>query len=163
MPTARSEGQFVTFSLDGQVFAVPVTVVREILDHDEPTRLPQGPDFLLGLKDVRGQGVPVIDLRLKLGMTPTVKTQDTRILVLDVKLGERSLPLGLVADKVFEVASFDLSAIDPAPEVGVDWASDYIAGVIRKDDGFIVVVDLGRLFTQAEQDAAASIPVGLVA
>lgn len=163
MSSAAGEGQFVTFSLDRQIFAVPVAVVREILDHDEPARLPQGPNFLLGLKDVRGHGVPVIDLRLKLGMSPTVKTQDTRIVVLDVPLGERSLPLGLVADKVFEVAAFDLSTIGPPPEVGVTWSSDYIAGVILKEDGFVVIVDLARLFTQVEREAVAGSPLELVA
>ena len=163
MSSAAGEGQFVTFSLDRQIFAVPVAVVREILDHDEPARLPQGPNFLLGLKDVRGQGVPVIDLRLKLGMSPTVKTQDTRIVVLDVPLGERSLPLGLVADKVFEVATFDLSTIGPPPEVGVTWPSEYIAGVILKEDGFVVIVDLARLFTQVEREAVAVSPLELVA
>ncbi|AXV17489.1 chemotaxis protein CheW (plasmid) [Neorhizobium sp. SOG26] len=163
MSALTGEGQFVTFSLDRQVFAVPVGVVREILDHDEPARLPQGPNFLLGLKDVRGQGVPVIDLRLKLGMEPTVRTQDTRILVLDVPLGERSLPLGLVADKVFEVATFDLSTIGPPPEVGVSWPSDYIAGVILKEQGFVVIVDLARLFTQVERDAVITSPIDLVA
>ena len=163
MSALTGEGQFVTFSLDRQVFAVPVGVVREILDHDEPARLPQGPNFLLGLKHVRGQGVPVIDLRLKLGMEPTVRTQDTRILVLDVPLGERSLPLGLVADKVFEVATFDLSTIGPPPEVGVSWPSDYIAGVILKEQGFVVIVDLARLFTQVERDAVITSPIDLVA
>ena len=143
---ASHEAQFVTFSLDRQLFAVPVGVVREILDHEEPAPIPQRPEFLLGLKDVRGQGVPVIDLRLKLGMSPTVRTQDTRIVVIDVPQGERVLPLGLVADKVFEVTSFDLSQVGPAPEVGVTWSSDYIAGVILKDEKFVVIVDLARMF-----------------
>jgi Chemotaxis signal transduction protein len=148
MSSTAGEGQFVTFSLDRQIFAVPVGVVREILDHDEPAVIPQGPDFLLGLKDVRGQGVPVIDLRLKLGMSPTIRTQDTRILVLDVPLGERSLPLGLVADKVFEVTTFDLSTAGPPPDVGVNWASEYIAGVILKDEKFVVIIDQARMFAQ---------------
>ena len=163
MSVGANEKQFVTFSLGRQIFAVPVSVVREILDHEEPARLPQGPDFLLGLRDVRGQGVPVIDLRMKLGMSSTARTQDTRILVLDVPVGERSLPLGLVADRVFEVATLDLATVSPAPEVGVDWASDYIAGVILKEDGFVVIVDVGRLFAPAEQDTVMNAVVDLVA
>lgn len=158
------EGQFVTFSLDRQVFAVPVDVVREILDHDEPSRIPHGPSFLLGLKDVRGQGVPVIDLRLKLGMSKTIKTQDTRILVLDVPLAERTLPLGLVADKVFEVTSFPLDQVEPAPEIGVKWPSEYIAGVVRREDGFVVIVDLARLFAESERrEVTDALPASLVA
>jgi purine-binding chemotaxis protein CheW len=162
MSNGTGEGQFVTFSLDRQLFAVPVGVVREILDHDEPAPIPRGPNFLLGLKDVRGQGVPVIDLRLKLGMTPTVRTQDTRILVLDVPHGERSLSLGLVADKVFEVTTFDLNTVEPPPEVGVTWSSEYIAGLILKDEQFVVIVDLGRMFA-ADHDVAALTSANLAA
>lgn len=143
------EAQFVTFALGDEVFAVPVEVVREILDHEEPFKIPHGPDYLLGLRDVRGQGVPVIDLRLRLGMTRTVKTPHTRILVLDVPVGERVLALGLVADRVFEVVPFRDDQIETAPDIGVRWRSDYIAGVVRRDSGFVVIVDLARLFSDS--------------
>lgn len=90
MASPSSESQFVTFSLENELFAVPVEVVREILDHEEAFKIPHGPDYLLGLRDVRGQGVPVVDLRLRLGMTKTEKTPHTRILVLDVQIGRSS-------------------------------------------------------------------------
>jgi purine-binding chemotaxis protein CheW len=142
-----SESQFVTFSLGEELFAVPVEVVREILDHEDPFKIPHGPDYLLGLRDVRGQGVPVIDLRLRLGMSRTVKTPHTRILVLDVPVADRMLALGLVADRVYEVVPFRKDQIETAPDIGVRWRSDYIAGVVRRESGFVVIVDLGRLFS----------------
>ena len=86
MATTSLEAQFVTFGLGEEVFAVPVEVVREILDMRQPFEIPEGPAYLLGLIDVRGQGVPMIDLRLKLGLPTTVPTPHTRILVLDVPL-----------------------------------------------------------------------------
>lgn len=144
-----SEAQFVTFSLGEEIFAVPVEVVREILDHEEAFKIPHGPDYLLGLRDVRGQGVPVIDLRLRLGLSRTVKTPHTRILVLDVPLEQRVLALGLVADRVYEVVPFQPSQIEPAPDIGIRWKSDYIAGVVRRDGGFVVIVDLARLFSDS--------------
>lgn len=144
-----SEAQFVTFSLGEEIFAVPVEVVREILDHEEAFKIPHGPDYLLGLRDVRGQGVPVIDLRLRLGLSRTVKTPHTRILVLDVPLEQRMLALGLVADRVYEVVPFQPSQIEPAPDIGIRWKSDYIAGVVRRDGGFVVIVDLARLFSDS--------------
>ncbi|MFB2550019.1 chemotaxis protein CheW [Ensifer soli] len=147
MAGASSESQFVTFSLGDEVFALPVSVVREILDHEEAFKIPHGPDYLLGLRDVRGQGVPVIDLRLKLGMTRTVRTPHTRILVLDVPMRERTLALGLVADKVFEVTPFRHDEIEQAPDIGARWNSDYIAGVVRRNGGFVVIIDLVRLFS----------------
>jgi purine-binding chemotaxis protein CheW len=150
MAGTSSESQFVTFSLDNEVFAVPVSVVREILDHEDAFKIPHGPEYLLGLRDVRGQGVPVIDLRLRLGMTKTEKTPHTRALVLDVPIGEKILTLGLVADRVFEVIPFRSDEIEGAPDIGVRWPSDYIAGVVRRNGGFVVIVDLARLFSGAE-------------
>jgi purine-binding chemotaxis protein CheW len=150
MASPSSESQFVTFSLDNEIFAVPVTVVREILDHEEAFKIPHGPEYLLGLRDVRGQGVPVIDLRLRLGMTKTEKTPHTRALVLDVPIGDRTLPLGLVADRVFEVVPFRAEDIEGAPDIGIRWPSDYIAGVVRRNGGFVVIVDLARLFSSSE-------------
>ena len=149
MAATSSEAQFVTFALGEELFAVPVEVVREILDHEEPFKIPHGPEYLLGLRDVRGQGVPVIDLRLRLGMSRTVKTPHTRILVLDVPVGDRVLALGLVADRVFEVVPFRDEQIESAPDIGVRWRSDYIAGVVRRDGGFVVIVDLARLFSDS--------------
>ncbi len=150
MAGTSSESQYVTFSLDNEVFAVPVSVVREILDHEEAFKIPHGPDYLLGLRDVRGQGVPVIDLRLRLGMSRTEKTPHTRALVLDVPMAEKILTLGLVADRVYEVVPFRNDEIEGAPDIGVRWPSDYIAGVVRRNGGFVVIVDLARLFSGAE-------------
>ncbi len=147
MAATTTESQFVTFSLGEEIFAVPVTVVREILDHEDAFKIPHGPDYLLGLRDVRGQGVPIIDLRLRLGMTPTEKTPHTRILVLDVPIGERVLALGLVADRVYEVVPFRHAQIEAAPDIGIRWRSEYIAGVVRRDTGFVVIIDLARLFS----------------
>ena len=149
MATTASESQFVTFSLGEEIFAVPVEVVREILDHEEPFKIPHGPDYLLGLRDVRGQGVPVIDLRLRLGLSRTVKTPHTRILVLDVPVADRVLVLGLVADRVYEVVPFRGDQIETAPDIGIRWRSDYIAGVVRRNGGFVVIVDLARLFSDS--------------
>ena len=156
MKTGGTETQFVTFALGSEVFAVPVSVVREILDHEEVFRIPNGPAYLLGLRNVRGQGVPIIDLRLRLGLTKTVPTPNTRVLVVDVPLGERILTLGLVADRVFEVAAFEAEQIETAPDIGVNWNSAYIEGVVRRDSTFAVIVSLARLLSTGEAAALAA-------
>lgn len=148
------EGQYVTFGLGGDMFAAPVRLVREILTYQVPSRIPNGPAYLLGLTDVRGQGVPTADLRLRLGMAPTEPTLNTRILVLDIPLEDRLLSLGLVADRVFEVTAFSAEQIEPAPDIGVRWRSDYIFGVVRRDDGFVVLLDLARLLSTVDPAAA---------
>ncbi|MBZ5763452.1 chemotaxis protein CheW [Rhizobium sp. VS19-DR104.2] len=150
------EAQFVTFSLGDEMFAVTVDVVREILDYAEAFKIPNGPDYLLGLRDVRGQGVPTIDLRLKLGMSKTIPTFNTRVLVLDVPVEDRLLSLGLVADRVYEVTSFQHAQIGAAPDIGVRWRSGYIAGVVHHDSGFVVIVDLARLLSREDTSALSA-------
>ena len=156
MSATSDEGQFVTLCLGAEVFAVPVALVREILDYRECFRIPEGPDYLLGLIDVRGRGTPVIDLRQKLGMPKVPPCPATRIMVLDIPLAERVLSLGLVADRVLEVATFSASQIEGAPDVGVPWRSDYIAGVVRREQGFVVLFDLPKLLTADEAVLSAS-------
>jgi purine-binding chemotaxis protein CheW len=140
------EAQYVTFAIDRETFAAPVGLVREILDYAAPFRIPNGPDYLLGLTEVRGRGVPTVDLRQRLGLPPVEPTPHTRIVVLDVPLADRALSLGLVTDRVFEVAPFRADEIEPAPDIGVRWRSEYIAGVVRREGGFVVLIDLARLF-----------------
>ncbi|MFC0684167.1 chemotaxis protein CheW [Novosphingobium clariflavum] len=144
------EIQAVTFGLGAEVFAVPVTLVREILDYRETFRIPGGPDYLLGLTDMRGEGVTTIDLRLRLGLSPVAPTPATRILVIDIPLEDRVLVLGLVVDRVIEVTSFRADQIGGAPDVGVRWSSDYIGGVVKRDEGFTVLVDMARIFSSQE-------------
>lgn len=145
------ETQFVTFGLDNDRFAAPVAQVREILDYRPAAKIPNGPAYLLGMIDVRGQGVPALDLRVRLGLGPIQPTSNTRILVLDVMLEDRILTLGVVADRVFEVITIASDEIKPAPDVGVAWQSDYIAGVVRRSDGFIVLMDIGQLLSSSDQ------------
>jgi purine-binding chemotaxis protein CheW len=142
--------QFVTLGVNEEVFAVPVGTVREILDMQRMFRLPEAPSYLAGLIDVRGRPVPAIDLRVKLGLPATTATQSTRILVLDIPLGERLLTIGLIADRVFEVVSFTEDEMELPPDIGLSWRSDYIKGVTRRNGGFVIVFDLARLFSSSE-------------
>ena len=153
-----SEGQYVTFGLGDELFAAPVGLVREILTYQAPSRIPNSPDYLLGLTDVRGQGVPTADLRIRLGMAPTEPTLNTRILVLDIPLEDRVLSLGLGADRGFEVTAFTADQIEPSPDIGVKWRSDYISGVVRREDGFVVLIDLPRLLSSTDTVSLASFP-----
>ncbi len=158
MSARTGEIQFVTLGLGAEVFAVPVEYVREILDYTPPSALPEGPAYLLGLTDVRGRATPTLDLRLKLGLAAVPPTLATRILVLDVPVEGRQLALGLVADRVIEVAAFTPEEIEPAPDIGVRWRSDYMRGVVRRDTDFVVLFDLPRLLTSQDTavlDAAA--------
>jgi len=142
--------QFVTLGIDGEIFGIEVTAVREILEVRPITRLPQCPPYLLGMIDVRGSTVPVIDLRSKLGLPSAANTEQTRILVLDIPGESGARVLGLLTDRVFEVTSLDEQVMQPPPDIGVRWRSDYIQGLGRRGDAFVVVFDLERLFSSHE-------------
>jgi purine-binding chemotaxis protein CheW len=148
---AASEGQFVTLGIEREVFGVPVEAVLEILDMQPLFRVPEAPPYMLGLIDLRGRSVPVLDLRIKLGLPPIAPTETTRILVLEVQISSsqdagRTVVLGLVADRVFEVMALSAQEIEPAPDIGVRWRSDYIRGVGHRDARFVIIFDLPRLF-----------------
>jgi purine-binding chemotaxis protein CheW len=145
--TASGETQFVTLGIDREVFAVPVELVLEILAMRALFRVPDAPPHLAGLIDVRDQAVPVIDLRLKLGLEAAPATGNTRILVLEVPVTGRKLVLGLIADRVFEVIALDQSMIGPPPDIGTMWRSEYISGVARRGDNFVIIFDLPRLLS----------------
>lgn len=150
-PAAGTADRFyVTLGIDREVFAVPVETVLEILDMRPLFRIPEAPAYLAGLIDVRGRGVPVIDLRTKLGLASIEANENTRILVLEVPLANRRLVLGLIADRVFEVASLPDSELEGAPDIGMTWRSEYIRGVGRRGDSFVVVLDVQRLFSVEE-------------
>jgi purine-binding chemotaxis protein CheW len=141
--------QFVTIGIGQEVFAVPVEAVVEILDLRPVARLPEAPAYLAGLIDVRGRSVPVIDLRVKLGLTPIAATESTRILVLEIAINGRHLALGLIADRVFEVITLAQGEVEAPPDIGVKWRSDYISGVGRRAGGFVIIFDLPNLFSNA--------------
>jgi len=123
--------QYVTLGVGDERFAVPVERVREILQ-------------------MRGQGVPVVDLRLKLGLERGEDTETTRIIVLQVLVGGRELTLGLRTDRVFEVTALDDNRLEPPPEIGTSWSSDCIVGVGRRNGAFVTVFDLGRLLAVSD-------------
>ncbi len=157
---ATIDTQFVTLGIDREVFAVPVETVLEILDMRELFRVPDAPAHLVGLIDVRGRGVPVIDLRVKLGLPAREITEGTRIMVLEIPIAGRQLVLGLVADRVYEVASLDNGRLEPPPDIGTKWRSEYIRGVGRRGEHFVVVFDLARLFASDEQAFLGSSSLG---
>ena len=137
--------QYLTLGLDGETFGISIRNVREILDMRPISRLPHAPHFLLGMIDVRGSGYPIVDLRLKLDLPSVPATEATRIIILDVPVADRVVGVGFVADCVYEVTDVDESAMEAVPSVGGRWKSDYIAGIGRKGEKFVVIFDLAKL------------------
>src|SRR6516165_6640991 len=110
-PVTANATSYVTLGVGDEIFAVDVAIVREILAYRAVVHLPNAPPFLVGVIDVRGCTVPVIALRLKLGLPAVSITDDTRILVLEIDVEGRQLVVGLLADRVFEVAEFEIDGL----------------------------------------------------
>ncbi|MBL8967440.1 MAG: chemotaxis protein CheW [Spirochaetaceae bacterium] len=142
---AKPKSEHLIFRVDGEAYALSVETVREVVEYGRITSIPLSDPSMRGLINLRGAGVPVVDLRLLLGLWPADATRDTSIIIVDAPAGagETSL-LGAIADSVCEVTSF--GALEPAPRFGSRAPLEYIAGICRKGDGFVVVLDAERLF-----------------
>lgn len=144
--------QFVTLGAGAEVYAAPVEKVQEILEMRPIARLPRTPANLLGMIDVRSESVPVVDLCATLGIDPVENDVNTRIVVLRLSIEGRETVLGLRTDRVFEVTVLDSEQLDPPPSTGRRWDSDIVAGIGRRNGSFVTVLDLERLFADAEFD-----------
>lgn len=147
---ALEKRTYLTFQLEDEVFAVDVHHVHEVLEFTTVTKIPGVPDFVRGIINLRGRVVPVVDLRLKFGMTATEKTQATCVIVLDIGSGENSAIIGALADSVKEVFEFETGQVEPPPRIGSLSNSDYIRGIGKRDDQFTIILNINRVFSSEE-------------
>jgi purine-binding chemotaxis protein CheW len=152
---ASNANQYLTFTLDNEQYAIGVAKVREVLEYTKITKLPRTAVFMKGIINLRGAGVPVIDLRLKFGLPETPITKNTSIIVMEVESLEGSVVVGALADAVHEVVDIDDKAIEPAPRFGTRLAAEFIKGVGKKDDLFIILLDIDRIFNAEEINVLA--------
>jgi len=148
------KAQYVTLGVNGELFAAPVEKVQEILEMRPVARLPQAPPNLLGMTDVRGEGIPVLDLRLTLGLPEADDTENTRIVVLNVNGATAPMTVGLRTDRVYEVTVLDSDALDQPPAVSGEWRAHAVAGIGRRNGSFVTVLDLDRLLGGGVAQAA---------
>jgi len=147
--------QYLTFRLGEEVFALDIGQVREVLDYTQITRVPRMPEFMRGVINLRGSVVPVVDLRLKFEMAATERTVNTCIIIVEVAIeGERSV-LGALADSVQEVIELEPGQIEAAPRIGSSVRADFIRGMGRRGEGFIIILDVDRVFSGEELSLVA--------
>ena len=142
--------QYLTFKLGDEIFALDVAKVREILDFTTVTKVPQTPDFMRGVINLRGSVVPVVDMRLKFGMSSTERTVNTCIVVVEVDLDGETIILGALADSVQEVIDLEPDQIEPAPKIGTKLRTDFIRGMGKNDSRFIMILDIDKVFSLDE-------------
>lgn len=145
-----SNQQYVTFSLGKELFGVEVNRTKEILSMTPVTHVPQTPDYLLGVINLRGQVVPVVDMRLKLGLPANAETEDTCIIVVDVQVDDETVTVGALADAVREVLEVRADQIEPPPKLGTRLKIEFITGMGKIDEQFMILLNLDRIFNSDE-------------
>ena len=147
---AVSSQQYVTFNLGDELFGVEVTRAREILSVTPVTKVPQTPEYLLGVINLRGQVVPVIDMRLKLNLPVSEETEDTCIIVVEVQVDGEAIIVGALADAVREVLEIRSDQIEPAPRLGARLKTEFISGMGKVDEQFLILLNIDRVFSSDE-------------
>src|SRR5512147_760442 len=142
--------QYLTFKLDDEVFALDITKVREVLDFTTVTKVPRTPEFMRGVINLRGSVVPVVDLRLKFGMTKTEKTVNTCIIIVEVVVDNETTILGALADSVQEVMDLEPGQIEAAPKIGTRLNTEFILGMGKRDNTFVILLDIDKVFSTDE-------------
>jgi purine-binding chemotaxis protein CheW len=153
---ASDNTQYLTFTLGRELFALDIFSVREVLEYTQITRIPRTPDYMRGIINVRGNAVPVIDLNMKFGRSRTRQTVDTSIIIVEVDLEGEEATIGALADAVQEVIEMDESQIDPPPKMGTSVKADYIKGMGRQDEQFVMLLDINKVFSSEELAAMAA-------
>ncbi len=151
-PVEAETATFVTFDLGAQTFAVDVANVREILDAQSISPLPNAPSELIGMIDIRGEGIPVMDLSLPLGLARLGGDQaEARLIVLD--FASEALPtVAIAADRVRSVIDIAPKVIDPVPQVPGTWAAGAMTGVTRLDGALVYLIDLRAALSLQPRD-----------
>src|SRR5512135_1809502 len=139
--------QYLTFRLADEVYALDIDKVREVLDFTTVTKVPRTPDFMRGVINLRGSVVPVVDLRLKFGLTMTEKTVNTCVIITEVTVDNDTTILGALADSVQEVIELDAASISAPPRIGTKLRTEFIKGMGKRDDRFIIMLDIDRVFS----------------
>ncbi len=149
--------QYLTFKLSDEVFGVDVAQVREILDYVKITKVPQTPEFMRGVINLRGSVVPVVDMNLKFGMAKTERTVNTCIVVVEVILNEETTILGALVDSVQEVFEIEPQNIEPAPKIGTKLNTEFIKGMGKRDETFIIILDVDKVFSSEELEIVQNV------
>lgn len=142
--------QYVTFSLGDELFGVEVKRTREILSLTAVTKVPQTPDYLLGVINLRGHVVPVVDMRLKLGIAASEESEDTCIIVVEVIIDDEAIIVGALADAVKEVLEIHASQIEPPPKLGTRLKTEFITGMGKVNEQFMILLDVDRIFNSED-------------
>jgi purine-binding chemotaxis protein CheW len=149
-------GKFLTFFLAGEEYGIEILKVHEIIGMMPITRVPRTPGFIRGVINLRGKVIPVVDLRLKFGMESVAHTDETCIIVVQVRGAE----MGIVVDKVSEVRDIAAQDIEDTPSFGTDVNTDYILGIGKSEGKVKILLDIDKVLSTQDVAALRAASVG---
>jgi len=138
-------GKYLTFALGPEEYGLEIIKVREIIGYIEVTAVPQTPHHVKGVINLRGQVIPVVDLRAKFGMETADVTDQTCIVVVEISQGARNFSTGIVVDNVQEVLDIDGQDIEDAPQFGASVDTDFILGMGKIGDSVKILLDINKV------------------
>lgn len=142
--------QYLTFILGGETYGVSILVIKEILEYNEPTTVPMMPDFIRGVINLRGSVVPVVDLSLRLGKESTAVEKRTCVVIIEINHDDERMEIGVVVDAVNEVLDIAPENIESAPSFGAKIRTDFIRGMGKIDDKFVVLLNIDHVLSVEE-------------
>ena len=141
------QGKYLTFQLMGEIYGLQILKVQEIISLLNITRVPRTPHYVLGVINLRGKVIPVIDMRLKFGLEKSERTERTCIIVVQISRGQNSITIGIIVDEVSEVMNVRSSQISPTPPMGASVNTDFIMGMGKVEDSVIMLLDIDKAFS----------------
>lgn len=141
---------YLTFTLGEETFTVSIHQVREILEVQKITRVPNSSAFARGILNLRGNILPVFDTRQKFGLAPVPDTLQTRIIVLDINYNQETLQVGAVVDSALDVIQFSNTEVNPPPSMEDYKQATFIKGIVKIDEDFVMLLDVNQIFSPSE-------------
>jgi purine-binding chemotaxis protein CheW len=156
-PPGAETQQYLTFQLTREMYAVGILNVKEIIEYGQLTEIPMMPAFIRGVINLRGSVVPVIDLSARFGGQPTTVSRRTCIIIIEVTIDDMRHDIGVVVDAVSEVLEVAPADIEPAPSFGARIRADFIQGMAKINDKFVIILDIQRVLSVEEIAALTSL------
>jgi len=161
---AEDRNQYLTFQLGGEMFAIGILNIKEIIEYGSLTEVPMMPEFIRGVINLRGAVVPVLDLSARFGRKRTEVTRRTCIVIIEVETNEEKHDVGVVVDSVSEVLEIAAGEIEPAPSFGTKIRADFIHGMGKVNGKFVIILSVNNVLSLddlalLEHAAGADVPV----
>lgn len=155
--SAEQQGQYLTFVLNGEVFAIGILSIKEIIEYGNLTEVPRMPEFIRGVINLRGAVVPVIDLGSRFGKSSSKVSRRTCIVIIEVQHEGEQQVVGVMVDAVNEVLDIPASEIEPAPAFGAKIRADFIRGMGKVEGKFVIILDVNHVLSLDEMSSLTGI------